>query len=470
MLRRLSACFLKRGALVAALAFAVMAIVAARQQAMAQAANNNFANATTLTGTSGSVNGTTIVATAEAGEPSPGVNGTINSVWYRWTAPSAGTLNVNMCTNLTYDTHLAILIGNSVSALTLVGSNDDSCGLGSSLTVTVAAGTTYRIQADGYQSSTGTFTLSYSFTAAASAIAVTPAGNFAASGNQGGPFSISSPPSGQYTIQNTGGGTLNWSITSPPAWLNFSATSGSLGAGASQTITVSVNAGSSQATTFGTYSGTISVTSNGGSASRTASLTVNDVIAPTITGTPGNVSLNTPSNSATVTHSWVPPTATDNTGGSGVATFNVTLTGAASGARLLPHRSPASPSRSRDDRQVHSDRCRDQRRDANLLHRHRHRQRVAGHHRMPGQSNASGHRAKWRHCELDRTHGKRQLRQRDIGPDNRAGTWVDIRDRHDGRNLHSDRPKFECGRLHLQHRCAGHHRAGLRWCPFEHHD
>ncbi len=312
--------------------FQVLLLIAALSthsaSSFAQASNNNFANAISLSGSSGSIAGNNISATQETGEPSVSVNGQINSVWYNWTAPSAGTLNLNTCTR-NYDTFLAVFTGSTVSGLSLVTSNDDSCGLGSIVNFSVVGGTTYRIQVDGFSTATGTFTLAYAFTPAAPALTVTPAGNFAASGNQGGPFTTTSPPSGQYTIRNTGGGTLNWSTSSPPPWLNFSASSGSLGAGASQTITVSVNTGATLANTYGTHSGNISFTSNGGSAARTATVTVNDVVGPTITGTPGNVSLNTPPGSATATHSWTPPTAADNTGGSGLNLFNVTLSGAA---------------------------------------------------------------------------------------------------------------------------------------------
>ena len=159
-------------------------------------------------------------------------------------------------------------------------------------------------------------------------LAVTLAGNYTASGPQNGPFT-GSPTS--YTVQNSGGGTLNWTATGP-SWLTLSpATSGSLGASATATVNVSVNTADPAAQTAGTYSGNITFTNTATSATvtRTATLTVNDVIAPTITGTPGSVSLNTPSNSATATHTWSPPTATDNTGGTGVGQFTVTLSGAA---------------------------------------------------------------------------------------------------------------------------------------------
>ncbi len=103
-------------------------------------------------------------------------------------------------------------------------------------------------------------------------LAVTPAPDFTAAGSIGGPFAVATPPSGQYTVQNTGAGTLNWTV-SGPSWLMFSPASGSLGTGASQVVTVSVNA-TANAFAAGTQSGTITFGGNGGTATRTATLTV----------------------------------------------------------------------------------------------------------------------------------------------------------------------------------------------------
>ena len=58
--------------------------------ALAQS-NDNFANATVLSGASGQVSGTLIGATREAGEPTFQAYPLMGSVWYRWTAPLTGT-------------------------------------------------------------------------------------------------------------------------------------------------------------------------------------------------------------------------------------------------------------------------------------------------------------------------------------------------------------------------------------------
>ena len=126
---------------------------------------------TTLTG-SGSMSASNAGATAQAGEP--GAWAPINSIWYSWTAPSNGILQIQTCgsTVTSFDTTLALYTGTAVNLLTLLQSNDDTgncssavnVGYGSSITQTVVSGTTYRIQVDGFGGATGTYLLQYNFT------------------------------------------------------------------------------------------------------------------------------------------------------------------------------------------------------------------------------------------------------------------------------------------------------------------
>lgn len=141
------------------------------------------------------------------------------------------------------------------------------------------------------------------------ALSVTGASNHTGSGPQGGAFT-GSP--GSYTVQNSGSGTLNWTV-SGPSWLNFSATSGSLGAGLSTTVNVTFNA-SANSLPAGTQTGTITFGGDGGTATRNATLTVNDITPPTWSGTPANITVYTPPNSATAVATWTPPSASDNVG------------------------------------------------------------------------------------------------------------------------------------------------------------
>jgi|GEM_PF-2383104 len=75
-----------------------------------------------------------------------------------------------------------------------------------------------------------------------------------------------------FTISNSGGGTLSYSLSENINWISISPTSGECLPGESDTITVNViNTGSMS----GYYSGTISISSNGGSASVFVDVTIN---------------------------------------------------------------------------------------------------------------------------------------------------------------------------------------------------
>ena len=106
-------------------------------------ANDAFANATALSGASGSVTGSNGGATKEPGEPAHAGNAGGASVWWRWTAPSSGTVTVST-TGSAIATLLGVYTGSSVSALTEVASTTSS-----SLTFRSVAGTTYSIAIDG---------------------------------------------------------------------------------------------------------------------------------------------------------------------------------------------------------------------------------------------------------------------------------------------------------------------------------
>ena len=155
----------KRSRPLASLLLSVLLTAAVSAAALAPPANDNFANATTLNGNSGFVSGTNVEATKEAGEPNhAGVAGGA-SVWYRWQAPSPGTLTVNT-SGSNFNTTLAVYTGAAVGSLTSVGSNDDVSGTDhtSRVSVTVNAGTTYQIAVDGSGGETGSVALNWSFT------------------------------------------------------------------------------------------------------------------------------------------------------------------------------------------------------------------------------------------------------------------------------------------------------------------
>jgi len=109
--------------------------------------------------------------------------------------------------------------------------------------------------------------------APAGSLDVTPAGGFASTGPEGGPFT---PPSQAYTLRNVGATTINWRAVRVEIWTSLSATTGTLIPGATRTITVSINSGANNLSP-GSYSDTVSFmnTTNGsGNTTRTVSLTV----------------------------------------------------------------------------------------------------------------------------------------------------------------------------------------------------
>jgi len=126
-------------------------------------ANDNFANAQTISGASGTVNGSNVFATVEPGEPGTAAGAPVRtSIWYNWTAPSNGTASFNTWGS-NYDTVLAVYTGAAVNALTQIAANDDGTRpLQSNLSFAAVSGTTYRIRVDGFDGASGNVTLTWS--------------------------------------------------------------------------------------------------------------------------------------------------------------------------------------------------------------------------------------------------------------------------------------------------------------------
>lgn len=120
-----------------------------------QAANDAFADAIILTGSTGSVTGSNVNATGEDGEPAQSSN--VDSVWWTWVAPSNGTLVLNTSDSNFYP-FLSLFTGSSVDGLTVITRGFDS------LEHRVESGVTYYIASDGYGSEEGDFELDYNLT------------------------------------------------------------------------------------------------------------------------------------------------------------------------------------------------------------------------------------------------------------------------------------------------------------------
>jgi hypothetical protein len=101
---------------------------------------------------------------------------------------------------------------------------------------------------------------------------VTPTTNMVAAGNQGGPFT---PSSFQYQLSATAG-SIDYSISGLPNWLNASSTSGTASTGTTVTFTINANANSLAVGTYGPTTITFTNTDTGqGTQTLTATLTVN---------------------------------------------------------------------------------------------------------------------------------------------------------------------------------------------------
>jgi len=107
-------------------------------------------------------------------------------------------------------------------------------------------------------------------------LTVSPAGGLTSTGTFGGPFT---PSSQAYTLTNTGTAPINWTAAKGQTWVTLSAASGTLAAGATATVTASINAGANTLAASSTsYADTVTFTNttNGtGNTTRAVSLRVN---------------------------------------------------------------------------------------------------------------------------------------------------------------------------------------------------
>jgi subtilisin family serine protease len=140
----------------------------------------------------------------------------------------------------------------------------------------------------GVEHSTGALAARYSYNSAslsnnqailflppaAGGLVVTPVIGLTATGPVGGPFS---PSSQDYTLSNSSASSINWTAGESHTWVSLNATSGTLAAGASTTVTVSINASANNLTagSYGASVGFTNTTTGSGHTSREVSLAVN---------------------------------------------------------------------------------------------------------------------------------------------------------------------------------------------------
>ena len=131
------------------------------------AANDLFEDAIELKttyGSSGSFNSG--LSSGEAGEPDHAdISLPLNSLWWKWTAPSDGLFKIRT-DGSDFDTTLAAYSGSSLLSLDEIASNDDANGLQSEVAISVIEGEMYYFAVDGYSSAIGAAFIEYSFEAA----------------------------------------------------------------------------------------------------------------------------------------------------------------------------------------------------------------------------------------------------------------------------------------------------------------
>jgi hypothetical protein len=135
--------------------------------------NDSFADAQPLVGAAGSTRGTNVGASLEDGEPEHYLYARVpaqSSVWYKWTAPSAGWATFETCGSR-FDSVLAVYTGPAESALSQLRlvtddrDTDDTCEPASRVRFETAARAVYWIAVAGHTGEgapTGDFTLAWS--------------------------------------------------------------------------------------------------------------------------------------------------------------------------------------------------------------------------------------------------------------------------------------------------------------------
>ena len=164
--------------------------------AAARPANDTFLNRISLSGTSGSTSGNTLLGTKENGEPNHANNSGGSSIWWAWTAPSSGQVSLSIGSS--FDTLLAVYTGTSVNALSKKSANVNNTNINTNnLVFQAVSGTQYQFVVDGANDSGGAVNLNWSLNTSAQA-------NLASSIS--GPTSISLGNTTSYTLNVSNAG------------------------------------------------------------------------------------------------------------------------------------------------------------------------------------------------------------------------------------------------------------------------
>ena len=168
-----------------------------------------------------------------------------------------------------------VSLSSTSGTLSSGGSTTVTVSINSSATSLTAGTYTDTVQFANASGGGGNTSRSVSLLVQSGRLAVSPSSGLSSSGKVGGPFS---PSSLTYTLSNPGNSTINYgaSHNSGVNWVTLSKTSGTLVAGGSTTMTVSINS-NANSLPIGSYGDTVSFvnTTNGmGDTTRSVSLTV----------------------------------------------------------------------------------------------------------------------------------------------------------------------------------------------------
>lgn len=113
-------------------------------------ASDSFAGRMSLGADCGQLSASNSNATREALEPVHATGAAGKSLWWKWTAPAAGKMEIDTSAS-NFDTILAVYSGSSLGSLAAVASNDDSAPgkKTSAVSFATAAGVEYQIALDG---------------------------------------------------------------------------------------------------------------------------------------------------------------------------------------------------------------------------------------------------------------------------------------------------------------------------------
>ena len=129
-----------------------MATFAAMMPLMATPDNDNFADASEITGTQGTLNASNVGATSEDGEDT--LYDSTATLWFKWTAPTNGNMTIDTFGS-DFDTMLGVYTGTGIGDLVEVALNDDADDdiRQSCVYFNAEEGVTYFIMAGGFSDS-----------------------------------------------------------------------------------------------------------------------------------------------------------------------------------------------------------------------------------------------------------------------------------------------------------------------------